>query len=478
MIGIVVGIVVTLGVASGAHVFPVHRAVQFDVDGQPFGSRSSMVNLPAALRPPYAQRLAVVHAADGSEALYNAVNASAILIVISNNAIARDLAGIETAIVSREWPMPIYFAFEDDGLQSVVNELRSGSGDRYQFVTPGAEATAVSSPPISNIVGWLNGNPGNAARDTIAVVAGWDTLSASPSLSKGADSNGSGVGALLELMRLFSRIESTEHDASSAPALLFGLFGGDPLNAAGARKWLQSAADAGILETIQLVVCLDSLSSDSLFVHVTGSTAKSPVFARFQDGVKDVAGQGKSKVAVVVGDHEHWAHAPFEEHGLVAVTISGREQRNSALASIVDSSVRIEDVVRNTATVAEALGRFMWGEHARGIAAGTSAVSKAFISEWINYLASKPRVGPLLSSDNAFASELRNEMENYLSDVSLETHALDASSFVFYADPPSTVQKTMSSFRVKPVTFDIALTGSIAAYLAAFYFATKFVIGA
>lgn len=87
-------------------------------------------------------------------------------------------------------------------------------------------------------------------------------------------------------------------------------------------------------------------------------------------------------------------------------------------------------------------------------------------------------MGPLLSSDNAFASELRNEMENYLSDVSLETHALDASSFVFYADPPSTVQKTMSSFRVKPVTFDIALTGSIAAYLAAFYFATKFVIGA
>lgn len=51
------------------------------------------------------------------------------------------------------------------------------------------------------------------------------------------------------------------------------------------------------------------------------------------------------------------------------MTISGREQRNSALASIVDSSVRIEDVVRNTATVAEALGRFMWGEHARGIAA-------------------------------------------------------------------------------------------------------------
>lgn len=72
--------------------------------------------------------------------------------------------------------MPIYFAFEDDGLQSVVNELRSGSGDRYQFVTPGAEATAVSSPPISNIVGWLNGNPGNAARDTIAVVAGSNCL--------------------------------------------------------------------------------------------------------------------------------------------------------------------------------------------------------------------------------------------------------------------------------------------------------------
>lgn len=61
-------------------------------------------------------------------------------------------------------------------------------------------------------------------------------------LSYGADSNGSGVIALLELIRIFSHLYSNKR--SHAPInLVFLLAGGGKYNFQGSKKWLEDQLD-------------------------------------------------------------------------------------------------------------------------------------------------------------------------------------------------------------------------------------------
>ena len=100
---------------------------------------------------------------------------------------------------------------------------------------------------------------------TIAIVAHWDTFGAAPDgAGSGADGNGSGVVGVLELARIFARLYgnggSKDKDAHAPYNLLFLLSAGGHLNYAGSREWLQ-AADERILDSLEFVLCLDSIGS-------------------------------------------------------------------------------------------------------------------------------------------------------------------------------------------------------------------------
>lgn len=99
-------------------------------------------------------------------------------------------------------------------------------------------------------------------------MAYYDSLAVAPSLATGADSNGGGVVAVLELARMFRKLYDGPRSHGNFN-LLFLLTGGGRLNYAGARHWLLNT-DAKLLESVQFALCLDSIGSgEGLYLHIS-----------------------------------------------------------------------------------------------------------------------------------------------------------------------------------------------------------------
>ena len=93
-------------------------------------------------------------------------------------------------------------------------------------------------------------------------------------LSVGGDSNASGVAALMELVRLFSRLASQPgQNGLSLFNLVFAVTGGGKLNFLGSKKFLEDqldGADGGLFQDTVFALCLDSLGKgEELNVHVS-----------------------------------------------------------------------------------------------------------------------------------------------------------------------------------------------------------------
>ena len=114
-------------------------------------------------------------------------------------------------------------------------------------------------------------------------------------LSFGADSNGSGVVALLEMIRLFSKLYS---NAKTQPKvnLLFLLSGAGKFNYFGTKKWIDEHLDgneASLLSDSLFTICLDSLAdrdgNSGLNMHVSKPPKEGTPAAQLFEDLKRIA---------------------------------------------------------------------------------------------------------------------------------------------------------------------------------------------
>ncbi|XP_073333225.1 BOS complex subunit ncln isoform X3 [Pagrus major] len=505
--------------AEAAHEFTVYRMQQYDLQGQPYGTRNAILNTEARTveAEVLSRRCVIMRLADFSYEEYQKAlrqSAGAVVIILPKNMstvpqdIVQQFMELEPEMLATETIVPVYFAMEDDELLSIYTQtltssssqgslsaaevlLHTATANGFQMVTSGAQSKAISDWAITSLEGRLAG-VGGEDLPTIVVVAHYDSFGVAPWLSYGADSNGSGVSMLLELARLFSKLYTYKR-THAGYNLLFFVSGGGKFNYQGTKRWLEDNldhTDSSLLQdNVAFVLCLDTLGNgDSLHLHVSKPPKEgSPQYSLLKELEMVVASQyPEVKFSMVhkkinlADDMLAWEHERFGIRRLPAFTLSHLpSHRLAQRSSIMDvrPHVDVKKLGRNTKVVAEALARVIYNLTEKGapgdlqIFTEQMQVQEDQLSAVVDWLTAQPRAAQLVDKDSSVVSTLEYHLGHYLKDV--KRHYVKADKrdpeFVFYDQ----LKQTMNAYRVKPAIFDLLLAVCIAAYLGMMYLAIQ-----
>ncbi|XP_022593739.1 nicalin isoform X2 [Seriola dumerili] len=520
--------------AEAAHEFTVYRMQQYDLQGQPYGTRNAILNTEARTveAEVLSRRCVIMRLADFSYDKYQKAlrqSAGAVVITLPKNmsAVPQDIVQqfmeLEPEMLATETIVPVYFAMEDDELLSIYTQtltssssqgslsaaevlLHTATANGFQMVTSGAQSKAISDWAITSLEGRLAG-VGGEDLPTIVVVAHYDSFGVAPWLSYGADSNGSGVSMLLELARLFSKLYTYKR-THAGYNLLFFVSGGGKFNYQGTKRWLEENldhTDSSLLQdNVAFVLCLDTLGNgDSLHLHVSKPPKEgTPQYSLLKELEMVVSSQyPEVKFSMVhkkinlADDMLAWEHERFGIRRLPAFTLSHLPshrlaQRSSIMdvRSVSPSSrhgageppagphVDVKKLGRNTKVVAEALARVIYNLTEKGAPGDLQIFTEQMVQEEqlsavVDWLTAQPRAAQLVDKDSSVVSTLEYHLGRYLKDV--KRHYVKADK----RDPEfvfyDQLKQTMNAYRVKPAIFDLLLAVCIAAYLGMMYLAIQ-----
>ncbi|XP_053555624.1 nicalin-1-like [Bombina bombina] len=386
----------------------------------------------------------------------------AVLILVPLN-ISAVLQGPEQSFMEREMELmwnetflPIYFALEDTEVLDIYHEskavsqsLRSSSalevmigmvtGSGFQMTTEEAQSKPIRNPAIVTLEGQLAGQGNVLELPTVAIVAHYDSSGAAPWLAFGADSNGSGVAALLEMIRLFHLLYSSRRNQARYN-LLFSLTGGGKLNYEGSKRWIEKHLDQSetslLQDNVAFVICLDTLANgNSLHLHVSKppqegtahweftralqAVIKSPPFLSVNFSiVHKKVNLGEEMLA--------WEHEQFSLRRIPAMTVSHLESHKHGLKnSILDtrSHIDMKKLKRNTQILTEALARFLYKEtitdpsETLQIFQGELEVQESRLGAILDCLVAQPRAAQLIGKNHPLLSTIEHLFRQHLSDV-------------------------------------------------------------
>ncbi|XP_063003093.1 BOS complex subunit NCLN isoform X4 [Elgaria multicarinata webbii] len=504
--------------ASAAHEFTVYRMQQYELGGQPYGTRNAVLNTEARTveADVLSRRCVMMRLMDFSYEQYQKAlrqSAGAVVIILPQRMssvpqdVIRQFMEIEPEMLAMETIVPVYFAEEDEELLSIYEQTQAASASQgsasaaevllhtatangFQMVTSGAQSKAVSDWLITSVEGRLTGLGGEDL-PTIVVVAHYDSFGVAPWLSHGADSNGSGVSVLLELARLFSRLYTYKRTHAGYNLLLFAS-GGGKFNYQGTKRWLEDNldhTDSSLLQdNVAFVLCLDTLGrGNSLHLHVSKPPKEGTLQHAFLKELEQVVASQFPEVRFsmvhkkinLAEDMLAWEHERFAIRRLPAFTVSHLESHRDGLRnSIMDVRARVDPKIltRNTRIIMEALTRVIYNLTEKGVPADLQIFTEQMIQQEqmesvMDWLTSQPRAAQLVDKDSTFINTLEYYMSRYLKDV--KQHHVKADKrdpeFVFYDQ----LKQVMNAYRVKPAIFDLLLALCIAAYLGVAYVAVQ-----
>ncbi|XVF19672.1 hypothetical protein REPUB_Repub11eG0131000 [Reevesia pubescens] len=511
VIALVFILVACVELCDAAAAVDVYRLIQYDMSGSPFGSRFAALNHHAASLhfPPGADLsrtvliipLRELNITFVREYINQKKPLGGLLFLLpevfsfengGNKQIHEKekfkivLAELEQLLIQANIPYPVYFAFENDEIDTVLADIKKNDAigqpatattGGYKLVIPTPEPKKVASPTITNIQGWLSGLKADGDANqlpTIAIVASYDTFGAAPALSVGSDSNGSGIVALLEIARLFSLLYSNPKTRGRYN-LLFGLTSGGPYNYNGTQKWLRSF-DQRLRESIDYAICLNSIGSwdNELWIHVSKPPENAYIKQIFE-GFSNVAEELDLKVGLkhkkinISNPRVAWEHEQFSRLRVTAATLSELSVAPEILegtGGLFDSRQFVNEtaIIRGAKLVAESLARHIYGHQGKNVQIfaddSSLAVNPSYVRSWLDLLSQTPRVAPFLSKNDPFVMALKKELADHTDEVNVQNESLEG-IFTFY----DSTSARLNIYQVASVTFDLLLLLVLGSYL-------------
>ncbi|KAM4808393.1 BOS complex subunit NCLN-like [Rhinophrynus dorsalis] len=475
--------------------FPVYRMQQYNLQGRAHGCQSSQVHaesrtLEAEL---LTRRCVIMRLREFSMDKWHQVlsqSAGAVLILVPPDA-STALPGPAQCFMEQEMELlrnvsllPVYFALEDEQVLTIYEEskaisqsLRSSTalevllgtvtGSGFQMTTGEMQSKPISSSVIVTLEGLLAGQGEAEELPIVAIVAHYDSFGAAPWLAFGADSNGSGVAVLLEMMRLFHLLYSNPRSQPKY-SLLFSLTGGGKFNYQGSKLWLEKHLDhsetSPFNENVMFVLCLDTLANgDSLHIHVSKPPLEGTAQWEFIKQLQSVIKLPQFQEVNISMIHKKinlgeelmaWEHEQFSLRRVPAFTVSHLDSHKNGLkSSILDtrSQVDMKKLRRNTQILCEALARLMYKDSLKEtteklqIFQGELEVEETRLTAVLDWLVSQPRAAQLIGERHPLLSTLEHLFRRHLSDV--KRHVFKPGDrepeFVFYDQ----LKVTMTSHR-------------------------------
>ncbi|XP_041365252.1 nicalin-1-like [Gigantopelta aegis] len=498
--------------ANAAQEFTVFRMQQFDLQGSSYGCRNSLVNM--EVRPMDAKmltrRCVVAQLREVTMPKFRDLltqNAGALLILLPEilsdltDEEKKHLQSLERDLLSEETSLPVYFLYETPVLRDIYNDIQlGGSGDQaptaweallgaatangFQMYVNGPQAKSMPDFQIVTLQGHLSGKGIEEQLPTVIVAAHYDASGIAPGMSFGADSNGSGVIALIELARLFSKLY-TNSRTHAKYNLVFLLTGAGKFNYQGTKKWIEDNfenQESSLMLDVAYVLCLDTIgSTDQLRLHVSKPPKEESAGGIFLKHLEEITKSHFPEVEFklvhkkinLADEMLAWEHERFSIKRLPAFTLSRLDTHKSPeRASILDTKeqVSLPKLRRNIQILAETMARHIYNLSTQGtfklFTEGLEIIESSQTA-WLEFLTNQSMAASLLPKTSPILATLEESMSHYLKDVKKTTLKADKRDpeFMFYDG----AIYTMTSYNVKPAVFDLFLASGIAVYLAVIY---------
>uniref|UniRef100_A0A1I7U481 Nicalin n=1 Tax=Caenorhabditis tropicalis TaxID=1561998 RepID=A0A1I7U481_9PELO len=498
--------------------FHAYRLQQYEISGNMYGSKNHRVSYEAVSLGSRALRRTMVttwrelltHDVDDMWAY----STGAVLVFIPDNIDElndidrKAFLDLEAKLLEVKTDLAVYVAPYNDDAASILNDvntraekapsavqhlLQSLSGNTISITSSDQLPELTDAYKPLNIVGRLSS--GDRASLTIAFVAHYDTASAIPGISPGADSNGSGVVALLELLAVLSKFYDSP---STRPPynLLFMWTAGGKLNYQGTRHWIDEFQkgieggdflDSGLNrkdDRIDLAICIESIGrkTDGLYMHAGKTPADNSAAAQLFRRLSTIAPKKKIELVtkkISLTTASSWEHEKFNIKRMPAVTLSTlASPTDPARNSILDlpSTLDEEELIENVRLIAEAVLGYILGLPETGPSSDAriksevsmlskDAVDKQRVHHFIRQFASRPRpIGDKRATESVTAN-LASAAAGYGQVFKSAVTINDAKVF-------GITQNRLVAERVKPAVFELVIAAGVIGYLSVFYYIT------